>query len=112
VDYNEYIQSEGWDAKRKRRLKKDGYTCQRCGAKNKPLDVHHLNYDRLGKERMGDLESLCRHCHDKEHGDKKLLLGICQTCGEFMAILRQWLADGWTRWTCEDGHVNEKRGWK
>jgi len=32
------------------------------------LEVHHLTYDRLGDERMDDLEVLCPDCHRKAHG--------------------------------------------
>ena len=42
------------------------FTCQRCRTKFDPgeLDVHDLNYDRLGNERPSDLQVLCRaKCH-------------------------------------------------
>jgi len=40
-------------------------TCQRCGFGSTNLEVHHLNYDRFGKERMTDLIVLCKQCHEK-----------------------------------------------
>lgn len=82
VDYQEYIQSPEWDKKRKQRLAVDKYTCQNCGVTGKPLDVHHKNYARLGRERMGDLESLCRPCHDLEHEAKNRLI-----------VFSRWLVD-------------------
>ncbi|HXE67478.1 MAG TPA: HNH endonuclease [Rhodanobacteraceae bacterium] len=42
------------------------FTCQRCKRKFHPseLDVHHLNYERLGHERPSDLQVLCSNkCH-------------------------------------------------
>lgn len=38
-----------------------------------PLEVHHLNYDRIGSELDIDLEVLCRECHvdaDKEREER------------------------------------------
>lgn len=109
--YNKYMKSKTWDKKRRARLEKDRYTCQDCGATDKPLDVHHLTYERMGKEHIDDIISVCRSCHDSRHGRGVVVFGICKTCGEFLGIIRQWLSDGWTRWTCQDNHMNEKRGW-
>lgn len=112
-EYIDYLQSPEWDKKRKQRLHLDGYTCQGCGAKNKPLDVHHLTYDRFGNEWLDDLESLCRQCHDKRHDDRPFIaFGICRTCGEFLAILvkrvKIW-GTTWTDYTCQDGHMRSYR---
>ena len=30
-------------------------------------DLHHRSYDRLGRERVGDLVPLCRSCHGRVH---------------------------------------------
>jgi hypothetical protein len=105
------MSSKRWDKKRKARLKRDGYMCQKCGEKNKPLDVHHVTYDRFGKERIGDLISLCRKCHDKEHGKTSRMFDVCQTCGNVLLVFVQKLAGGWVRKTCADGHIREKRQW-
>jgi hypothetical protein len=32
------------------------------------LHVHHLTYERLGKELIEDVQIICRKCHHKEHG--------------------------------------------
>jgi HNH endonuclease len=66
VDYDEYIKSTMWrniSAKMKQLAR---YRCQRCGKTFHPseLEVHHRNYDRLGRENPGDLEVLCKAmCH-------------------------------------------------
>ncbi len=36
-----------------------------CGAH--PVDLHHVDYQRLGEERDEDLRSLCRSCHGGVH---------------------------------------------
>lgn len=46
--------------------------CERCpeDANEKITDelhVHHRTYERLGEERLDDVEILCEACHDKEH---------------------------------------------
>jgi len=39
-----------------------GFKCQRCGVTHK-LQVHHLTYEHLYNERLGDLQVLCKSCH-------------------------------------------------
>jgi 5-methylcytosine-specific restriction endonuclease McrA len=68
--YRHYLQSRRWKAKRKKKLKKVGYRCESCGVvqqKGVTLDVHHLSYKRVTKERLSDLQVLCRGCHEKHH---------------------------------------------
>lgn len=44
-------------------------TCQRCGATNCRLDVHHHSgYEMIGRETFDDVAPLCRACHADEHG--------------------------------------------
>jgi hypothetical protein len=38
--------------------------------------------------------------------------GRCKTCRQHMQITKELRFDGWTRYTCEDGHIVEKKGWK
>ena len=43
--------------------------CERCGKKTRRPEVHHLTYERLGREKDEDLQAVCRDCHptaDKE----------------------------------------------
>jgi hypothetical protein len=61
--YDRYIHSAAWRAKADARLEMDDHVCQVCGGE--ATDVHHLTYDRFGREDMGDLVSLCRRCHEK-----------------------------------------------
>lgn len=60
--YLAYLKSKAWRRRRDRRLRIDNHTCQTCGAK-RCLEVHHRTYERIGKERMGDLITLCCACH-------------------------------------------------
>jgi len=60
---------------------RDNYTCRLCGAKDVPLDVHHIRYIS-GREAWdyedGDLVTLCKKCHEAMHNvdlSKKLKVG-------------------------------------
>jgi hypothetical protein len=65
--YNAYItKSATWQDKRNERLALDGNRCQGCGSLVN-LNVHHLNYRRLGNEQMRDLVTVCETCHEKIH---------------------------------------------
>lgn len=61
----EYLKSEHWRNLRKEKLAVNP-ACERCGY-NKRLDVHHKDYKNLYDVTTGDLETLCRKCHDAEH---------------------------------------------
>ena len=64
--YHEYLQTEEWFNKRNKVLKFSDYKCNRC-ASLENIQVHHLNYNTIGSESMGDLEVLCNNCHKKAH---------------------------------------------
>ena len=54
-----------WHTKRKIALKRDDYTCQKCG-KKKDLVVHHIvAYEDNGSNELENLLTLCRSCHSK-----------------------------------------------
>ena len=66
IDYDKYLRSAKWRNISTAMKRYVDFTCQRCKTKFHPseLDVHHLNYDRLGRERPSDLQVLCRaKCH-------------------------------------------------
>ena len=55
--------------------------CERQDCSNDAKDVHHYNYDRVGKEQIGmepeaseenDLIALCRECHASLHAKEKI----------------------------------------
>jgi len=60
--YLGYIKSSAWYAKRDLKLRKSGYRCWWCGTSYN-LEVHHLTYERLGRERLSDLMVLCHKHH-------------------------------------------------
>jgi hypothetical protein len=63
--YSAYLNSDHWKNVKRRWRKKYGYKCK-CGA-TYGLQLHHLSYNRLGKEELEDLVYLCGPCHTYEH---------------------------------------------
>lgn len=70
MEYSDFLKSNYWKQIRMVFLKKSSFKCQRCGAKNVELNVHHKKYDHRGMEWLYPKEVvvLCRECHKKEHG--------------------------------------------
>jgi len=68
--YDEYIRSTDWKKKRDYVIFLAERKCQNCG-KEKPLEVHHLTYERLYRERLTDLKALCKDCHPPADKDRR-----------------------------------------
>lgn len=84
TDYNRYMGSKTWENTREKALLRANGECQRCKAWNCTLEVHHRTYERLGRERAGDLEVLCKPCHeiaDKERAEESFLRWVDRTYG-------------------------------
>lgn len=69
ADYNDYIHSDKWLERRRQTLLRDGFRCQKCGSR-RFLHVHHLTYARFGNEKLEDLQTVCKECHETIHGRK------------------------------------------
>lgn len=67
TDYKKYLKSRHWKNIKRKYYSTHDYVCAKCGW-NRNLDLHHLHYRNIGKERMEDLTPLCRRCHLMEHG--------------------------------------------
>lgn len=69
--YADYVRSKAWARRRnwwiREHRRRTGHepTCVVCGEPN--VDLHHLDYTRLGGEEYGDLIPLCRPHHDRIH---------------------------------------------
>lgn len=67
VNYASYLSSHAWKIRAREMREKANFKCQLCACTDKPLNVHHNNYERLGRERDDDLIVLCEPCHQKFH---------------------------------------------
>lgn len=67
MSYEEYLDSEEWQTKRRLRLQMDGYRCQMCGSAIN-LQVHHITYEHLHEDaEIDDLVTVCKTCHQQLH---------------------------------------------
>lgn len=64
--YEDYLKSDLWKQKRKCALFVLGNRCQICRCQ-KGIVVHHVSYERIGKELIEDLSVLCKMCHKIVH---------------------------------------------
>ena len=66
--YQKYLKTAAWRRRRARKLRQQP-RCKfhRLGDCGGGLDVHHRTYERLGREKMSDLEVMCRKHHDLWH---------------------------------------------
>lgn len=78
--YCRYLHSKWWKKRKEQALKAANYTCQICGSQV-DLQVHHLNYENLGREKDNDLLVACEVCHIKRHE---------QLWGRSSGFLRRW----------------------
>lgn len=67
--YLAVINSKRWRELRLRLLRERGERCERCHKTWAPgfktsLELHHLTYERLGHERDGDVQLVCKGCHE------------------------------------------------
>ena len=66
TEYEAYLRSPAWKAKREEVFLVYGRLCSVCGS-TKYLQVHHKTYKRIFKEHIDDLQVLCKTCHALEH---------------------------------------------
>ncbi|MGE4043351.1 MAG: HNH endonuclease [Acetobacteraceae bacterium] len=72
--YSELLRDPRWQRKRLEIMKRDNFTCQKCGHDDKPLNVHHCYYSLAddGQKRMpwdyesSSLVTLCEDCYFEE----------------------------------------------
>lgn len=63
INYDAYLKSDFWNTQRNRFLKSRCHCC----SYTRELQLHHINYKRITRERASDLITLCRDCHIKAH---------------------------------------------
>src|SRR4051812_22187423 len=62
LPYKDYLKTMHWQEKRRRAMLRAGGVCQRCHHESRLLEVHHLTYARIGREREVDLLVVCDSC--------------------------------------------------
>jgi 5-methylcytosine-specific restriction endonuclease McrA len=64
--YSQYLESDIWKRKRQRVLERACGICESC-MEEEAVHVHHLTYDRVGREPLFDLVAVCDTCHRQIH---------------------------------------------
>lgn len=69
--YKNYLKSNTWAEKKRKRLIIDGGKCACCGRpaeRTRKMQCHHIRYSNLGNEDIyRDLVSVCSRCHSVLH---------------------------------------------
>lgn len=73
--YSEYLSTEHWNRFRTSVIK-NRKKCECCGSEKEIMNVHHISYNSLGKEKPKDVALLCEDCHKYIHKIKSGL-AIC-----------------------------------
>ena len=71
MSYVEYLKSRYWLILRQKIISRDKKKCRFCNSR-RSLQVHHKLYRGRGKEKEKDLITLCKKCHENEHGINKI----------------------------------------
>lgn len=62
AEYQRYLASREWALLKEQVRARSGGKCERC-EENEYEQTHHLTYERVGHERLADLQALCAGCH-------------------------------------------------
>lgn len=65
-DYNKYMASPEWAAKRTLVLKRANFVCEGC-MEHPAVEVHHLTYKNKFREFLFELVAVCKDCHKRLH---------------------------------------------
>ena len=71
MDYHRYMASREWALKRQEIRARSGGRCERC-KRGEVTSVHHVTYERLGRELLSDLLAVCKPCHEWLSGKSDL----------------------------------------
>lgn len=67
-EYKAALQSKRWKLLRRIHISENDGKCAQCNSAplaNETLELHHLTYERIGKEKFSDVILLCRCCHER-----------------------------------------------
>lgn len=69
VDYDTYLRSPHWqDVRRRYWGSEEPHLAKECiCGETENLQLHHMTYERVGRERLEDLTPLCPTCHNMIH---------------------------------------------
>ena len=71
--YEKHLKSAQWKNTRRVLFRLRGEKCEVCKKPSPNLEIHHLNYKRLGSELASDLKIVCKKCHAQEDRKREIL---------------------------------------
>jgi hypothetical protein len=103
-DYSVYLKSPHWRRLKARYKRERPWVCL-CG-ECLLLDLHHKTYERIGRERLDDLQPLCRGCHTTVHQLEREGQGSLDTAVLFFS----GRADAYARTRTDGRHPSKNVG--
>lgn len=61
-NYGRYLASREWAVLKVKVRQRSGGICERCRMAPHE-ETHHVTYERIGRERLEDLQGVCHRCH-------------------------------------------------
>lgn len=94
VDYGAYLASREWALLREAVRERSGGVCERC-RRNPQQAVHHLTYERVGRELLEDLQAICTPCHEYLSGkaERDPLTGLTRSQAEALDALDETIRE-------------------
>ncbi len=116
-EYETYLRSPRWKKFRHEIIEYRAFRCQDCLTLGSfyTLQVHHLNYERLGKELPSDVLVLCSTCHEKADNERKEAVRMKNDQALYRARLDGWArkvyGDNWADWRDYSAVRHEFEDW-
>lgn len=85
-DYKEYLQTRHWKSFRYNYLQEHKKICVFCLKETDYVELHHLHYENLGREKDEDVVLLCYKCHRLLHKELD-----CKEIKKSLNILKEYV---------------------
>lgn len=81
--YQDYMDSRAWAQRKIVYWQAHDRRCRRC-ANDVAVQLHHLSYERMGREPDEDLMPLCQRCHSLAHQHHREVGGSLRAATEYV----------------------------
>ena len=91
ADYEKYLSSPQWRARRREVRHRCGGRCERCGRElwMTGWHCHHEDYDTIYNESLSSLQALCPDCHAFVHKKSSYDPARIPTLGELKKMIAE-----------------------
>lgn len=88
--YEKHLKSAQWKNTRRDLFRLRGEKCETCGKRSPNLEIHHLTYERLGKELASDLKIVCKQCHEEEDRKRERAVAAKREARRYSSAFDTW----------------------